>query len=181
MKKIFALTLLTLALGACAPKTNTLSPVGVAATAFDKNNWVAQGKIGMAYPSCNNAVGECSRKSMNGNLRWEHRPDHDLIQVFDPLGKEHLGMTYQTNGMVEIREPNKAPQTMTLQQLSAYLTIPLPLDKLPQLLVDQRNEEKFEFNGWKVENTDWQGHYYRAVRLRQNDYFIKIVVNEMGG
>ena len=95
------------------------------------------------------------------------------------MGKEHLGLTYQPGGLVEMREANKAPRQMTLPELSAYLTIPLPLDKLPQLLVDQRNEEKFEFDGWQVENTEWQGYFYRSVKLRQKDYFIKIIVNEM--
>lgn len=183
MKKLLFISALALLLTACAPKQKPVVSGGEPSTvttagAFDKTNWTAMGKIALAYPSCGQGT-ECSRRSMSGTLRWEHKPGSELIQVFDPMGKEHLGLTYQPGGLVEMREANKAPRQMTLPELSAYLTIPLPLDKLPQLLVDQRNEEKFEFDGWQVENTEWQGYFYRSVKLRQKDYFIKIIVNEM--
>lgn len=185
MKKLLFISALALVLGACAPKQKPAATgeaaggeVGAVVSTFDKTNWTAMGKIALAYPSCGQGT-ECSRRSMSGTLRWEHRPGSELIQVFDPMGKEHLGLTYQPGGLVEMREANKAPRQMTLPELSAYLTIPLPLDQLPQLLVEQRNEEKFEFDGWQVENSEWQGHFYRSVKLRQKDYFIKIIVNEM--
>jgi len=68
---------------------------------------------------------------------------------------------------------------MSKEELAKEVGLPVPLESIANWLITQRSDESFNADGWQVDVRDWQGAYYRSIRLKQKDYQMKLVVQKM--
>lgn len=171
--KIISLLALGL-LSACAlePAPNQLSSVSQAVV----QQFAAEGKAALRYPRCDEYRG-CKEEAFSANLHWLHKSSSDELSLYDPAGQEALKIFYQGE-LVQLRD-NKGEKMLSRAELAQTLGVPIPVEKLPAWLLQQRDNPKFSEDGWQIEAEQWQGQYYRRLTLRQEDYYLRIIIQHL--
>jgi outer membrane lipoprotein lolB len=166
---------LTLLLAGCAQTPPADENVTYTAT-LNPQHWRAEGKIALRYPECHHNRG-CEDKGVNANMAWTHHNQDELLVITDPFGQERMRIDYR-GGVINVREGTRE-EVMSKEELAKEVGLPVPLESIANWLITQRSDESFNADGWQVDVRDWQGAYYRSIRLRQKDYQMKLVVQKM--
>ncbi|MDO4642953.1 MAG: outer membrane lipoprotein LolB [Cardiobacteriaceae bacterium] len=173
----FILLFCALLLASCANNNmDNHNEQNVVTSEFNPQRWLAEGKIALRYPYCRKNRA-CEEKAINAGIEWTHVKQSETLAIIDPLGQEQMRIHYD-NGSIVVRE-NQKDKAMSREELNREVGVPLPLESLASWVTTPRQEESFEADGWKVELRDWQGAYYRSIRLKQKDYQMRLVVQKM--
>lgn len=138
--------------------------------------FAADGKIALRFPRCDEYRG-CKEEAFSASLRWLHKETLDELSLYDPTGQEALKIHYQGNRVV--LEDKNGKQALTQAELAQKLGVPIPVEKLHDWIVNQRDNTNFSEDGWNVKLEQWQGQYYQRLTLRQEQYYLRILVNQL--
>lgn len=140
------------------------------------NHFAADGKIALRFPRCDEYRG-CKEEAFSATLHWLHKENLDELSLYDPTGQEALKISYQNQHI--LLEDKQGTRSLSPAQLTQELGVPLPIEKLQHWLLTQRDNATFNEEGWQIELEQWQGQYYRRLTLRQDAYYLRILVNHI--
>ena len=178
-KSLLLALVATLAFAGCtgAPQRPQADPdAPVVYVAFNPAQFEADGKMAMRYPRCPQ-YRACEEEAVNVGLRWIHNGQREILSLYDPMGQEAMAIDYH-NGTATVREKGKT-RRLTREEMIADFGLPVPFEAMAGWITTQRDTPEFEEQGWKVRLTDWQGHYYRSMRVDQAPYHMRVIIDAM--
>ncbi|MCA1979668.1 MAG: lipoprotein insertase outer membrane protein LolB [Thiobacillus sp.] len=179
MRRSFVAWLPAVLLAACAAvPAPSVEPAAALAT-----HWTFAGRIGIRTDA----------ENLAGNLRWQHRPDSDVLVLSAPLG-QGVARIERTPAGVTLEAPNQplrtAPDTETLTREALGYALPLAgLAWWVQAAPDParpseatRNAagqiERLQQDGWTIDYRQYVENRPRKLTLSREGLEIRLVADE---